>query len=165
MLDGAALRHALVLEPPGTDGDDGQVRPRGHVHLHRCQQADDHQRVGADHAAGGGLVHLRQYPDRRGVRGARLHRAALRAALHRQAPPAPVRKPVAGRAADDHRRPARLAASLPIALESVANEGKPPVSQEFELLLREMRLGTDFGVALGNLERRVPLQDLAMVTA
>lgn len=59
----------------------------------------------------------------------------------------------------------RAGASLPIALESVANEGKPPVSQEFELLLREMRLGTDFGVALQNLERRVPLQDLAMVTA
>jgi len=59
----------------------------------------------------------------------------------------------------------RAGASLPIALESVANEGAPPVSQEFELLLREMRLGTDFGVALQNLERRVPLQDLAMVTA
>ena len=59
----------------------------------------------------------------------------------------------------------RAGASLPIALESVANEGKPPVSQEFELLLREMRLGTDFSVALQNLERRVPLQDLAMVTA
>jgi tight adherence protein B len=58
----------------------------------------------------------------------------------------------------------RAGASLPIALESVANEGKPPVSQEFELLLREMRLGIDFGVALQNLERRVPLQDLAMVT-
>ena len=59
----------------------------------------------------------------------------------------------------------RAGASLPIALESVANEGQPPVSQEFALLLREMRLGTDFGVALQNLERRVPLQDLAMVTA
>jgi len=59
----------------------------------------------------------------------------------------------------------RAGASLPIALESVASEGKPPVSQEFELLLREMRLGTDFAVALQNLERRVPLQDLAMVTA
>ncbi|MBD8541236.1 type II secretion system F family protein [Oxalobacteraceae sp. CFBP 8755] len=59
----------------------------------------------------------------------------------------------------------RAGASLPIALESVANESAPPVSQEFELLLREMKLGTDFGVALQNLERRVPLQDLAMVTA
>lgn len=59
----------------------------------------------------------------------------------------------------------RAGASLPIALEGVANEGKPPISQEFELLLRELRLGVDFGVALRNLERRVPLQDLAMVTA
>lgn len=59
----------------------------------------------------------------------------------------------------------RAGASLPIALESVSNEGLPPVSQEFELLLREMRLGTDFAVALQNLERRVPLQDVAMVTA
>lgn len=56
-------------------------------------------------------------------------------------------------------------ASLTIALESVANEGKPPISQEFELLLRELRLGVDFGVALRNMEKRVPLQDLAMVTA
>lgn len=59
----------------------------------------------------------------------------------------------------------RAGASLPIALESVASDGRPPVSQEFALLLRELRLGTDFGVALQNLERRVPLQDLAMVTA
>lgn len=59
----------------------------------------------------------------------------------------------------------RAGASLPIALESVSNEGKPPISQEFELLLRELRLGVDFGVALQNLEKRVPLQDLAMVTA
>jgi tight adherence protein B len=59
----------------------------------------------------------------------------------------------------------RSGASLPIALESVSNEGKPPISQEFDLLLREMRLGVDFTVALRNLERRVPLQDLGMVTA
>ena len=59
----------------------------------------------------------------------------------------------------------RAGASLNIALDSVASEGKPPISQEFDLLLRELRLGVDFGVALHNLERRVPLQDLAMVTA
>lgn len=59
----------------------------------------------------------------------------------------------------------RAGASLPIALDSVANEGKPPISQEFELLLREMRLGVDFAVALERLEKRVQLQDLAMVTA
>ena len=48
----------------------------------------------------------------------------------------------------------RAGASMMIALESVAAEGKPPVSQEFELLLRELRLGTDFGVALQNLDRK-----------
>lgn len=59
----------------------------------------------------------------------------------------------------------RAGASLPIALDSVASEGKEPISQEFELMLREMRLGLDMGVALERLEKRVPLQDLAMVTA
>jgi tight adherence protein B len=59
----------------------------------------------------------------------------------------------------------RAGASLTIALEGVSLEAKPPISQEFELLLRELRLGVDFGVAVHNLERRVPLQDLAMVTA
>lgn len=59
----------------------------------------------------------------------------------------------------------RAGASLNIALDSVASEGKPPISQEFDLLLRELRLGVDFDVALHNLERRVPLQDLTMVTA
>lgn len=59
----------------------------------------------------------------------------------------------------------RAGASLPIALEGVSMEGKPPISQELGLLLRELRLGVDFSTAIHNLERRVPLQDLAMVTA
>lgn len=59
----------------------------------------------------------------------------------------------------------RAGASLPIALDSVASEGKEPISQEFELMLREMRLGLDMAVALERLEKRVPLQDLAMVTS
>jgi len=59
----------------------------------------------------------------------------------------------------------RAGASLPIAMDSVASEGKPPISQEFELLLREMRLGVDFGDALESMEKRVPLADLALVTA
>ena len=59
----------------------------------------------------------------------------------------------------------RAGASLSIALESAAREGRPPLSQEIELLLREIRVGIDFGVALRNLERRVPLQELAMLTA
>lgn len=59
----------------------------------------------------------------------------------------------------------RAGASLSIALESAAKEGKPPLSQEIELLLREIRVGVDFSVALRNLERRVPLQDMTMVAA
>jgi tight adherence protein B len=59
----------------------------------------------------------------------------------------------------------RAGASLPIALDAVATEAKAPIAQEFELLLRELRLGVDFGVALRNLERRVPVGDLTMVTA
>lgn len=59
----------------------------------------------------------------------------------------------------------RAGASLPIALDSVASEGKPPISQEFALLLREMRLGVDFAVALESMEKRVPLPDLALATS
>ncbi|QJE02320.1 secretion system protein F [Massilia forsythiae] len=58
----------------------------------------------------------------------------------------------------------RAGASLPIALEGVAGETRPPLSQEFDLLLRELRLGVDFAAALAALERRVPLADLALVT-
>ena len=59
----------------------------------------------------------------------------------------------------------RAGASLPIAIDSVATEAKPPISQEFDLLLRELRLGVDFGTALESMEKRMPLQDLALVTA
>lgn len=59
----------------------------------------------------------------------------------------------------------RAGASLPTALDSVAAAARPPLAQEFALLLREMRLGTEFADALHHLERRVPLQDLALVTA
>jgi len=59
----------------------------------------------------------------------------------------------------------RAGASLGMALDAVAAEAPPPVSQEFELLQRELRLGADFAVALGALERRVPLPDLTLVTA
>jgi tight adherence protein B len=59
----------------------------------------------------------------------------------------------------------RAGASLPIALDSVASEGKEPISQEFDLMLREIRLGLDMSTALERLEKRVPLQDVAMMTA
>jgi len=59
----------------------------------------------------------------------------------------------------------RAGASLAVALDSIATDGQPPISQEIELMLRELRLGVDFGVALQNFHRRVPTQDVAMVTA
>ena len=56
-------------------------------------------------------------------------------------------------------------ASLTTALESVASENMRPISQELDLLLREIRVGVDFGVALKNLERRVPLPEMVMLTS
>jgi tight adherence protein B len=57
----------------------------------------------------------------------------------------------------------RAGASLNVALESMIKEQKPPLSQEFELMLREQRLGVDFDTALVNMEKRNPLQDFSLV--
>ncbi|MDN3578966.1 type II secretion system F family protein [Chitinimonas viridis] len=57
----------------------------------------------------------------------------------------------------------RAGASLNVSLESMVKESKPPVSQEFELMLREQRLGVDFDTALQNMERRNPQQDFQLV--
>ena len=59
----------------------------------------------------------------------------------------------------------RAGASFPMSLESVAQESRPPVSQEFDMLLREIRLGVDLMVALRHMERRIPVADFLMVTA
>ena len=59
----------------------------------------------------------------------------------------------------------RAGASLNVAMESMVSESKPPVSQEFELMLREQRLGVDLDTALQNMEKRMPLQDFIMVVA
>ena len=59
----------------------------------------------------------------------------------------------------------RAGASLNVALESMVSESRPPISQEFELMLREQRLGVDLDTALQNMERRMPLQDFIMVVA
>lgn len=59
----------------------------------------------------------------------------------------------------------RAGASFPMALESVAQESRPPVSQEFDLLLREIRLGVDLMAALRHMEHRIPVPDFLMVTA
>lgn len=57
----------------------------------------------------------------------------------------------------------RAGASLNIALESLVKEMPAPLSQEFELFLKEQRLGVDFELSLKELEKRVPLQDVSML--
>jgi tight adherence protein B len=59
----------------------------------------------------------------------------------------------------------RAGAGLNVALESMVAESKPPVSQEFELLLRESRVGVDFDTALKHMEARLPIQDFVMVVS
>ncbi len=56
-------------------------------------------------------------------------------------------------------------ASLNVAIESMIKEQRPPVSQEFDLMARELRLGVDFDTALKNMEKRNPLADFALVIA
>ncbi len=57
----------------------------------------------------------------------------------------------------------RAGASLNIALESLVKEQPAPLSQEFELFLKEQRLGVDFEVSLKKMEERIPLQDFSML--
>jgi len=59
----------------------------------------------------------------------------------------------------------RAGASLVVGMESMIKEQKPPLSQEFELMLREQRLGVDFDTAMKNMEQRLPLQDFILVVA
>ena len=57
----------------------------------------------------------------------------------------------------------RAGASLNIALESLVKEQQPPLAQEFQLFLREQRIGVDFEDSLAHMEKRVPIPDLSMV--
>lgn len=59
----------------------------------------------------------------------------------------------------------RAGASLTVAMESMIKEQKPPLSQEFELMLREQRLGVDFDTAMKHMEERLPMQDFILVVA
>jgi tight adherence protein B len=54
-------------------------------------------------------------------------------------------------------------ASLNVAIESMVKEQRPPIAQEFELMIREQRMGVDFDAALRNMEKRNPVQDFALV--
>lgn len=59
----------------------------------------------------------------------------------------------------------RAGASLQLALDAIAQDAPPPLSQEFDLLLRELRVGVDFSEALKHLEERAPLADILLVTS
>ncbi len=57
----------------------------------------------------------------------------------------------------------RAGASLSIALEGLVNEQPAPISQEFELFLKEQRLGVDFEESMAKMESRIPLADFSML--
>lgn len=57
----------------------------------------------------------------------------------------------------------RAGASLNIALESLVKEQPAPLSQEFELFLKEQRLGVEFDISLKKMEERIPIQDFSML--
>lgn len=56
----------------------------------------------------------------------------------------------------------RAGVSLSHALQQLVRETRPPVSQEFELVLREQRLGVSLDESLESLARRVPLQSVTL---
>jgi len=57
----------------------------------------------------------------------------------------------------------RAGASLNIALESLVKEQQPPLAQEFQLFLREQRIGGDFEESLSHMEKRMPIAELGRV--
>ncbi|QNM97790.1 type II secretion system F family protein [Chitinimonas koreensis] len=59
----------------------------------------------------------------------------------------------------------RAGAALPAAMAQMVAEMPVPISQEFDLLLREQRIGVEFESALENLEKRVPLEEYALFCA
>jgi tight adherence protein B len=59
----------------------------------------------------------------------------------------------------------RSGASLPAALAQMVAEMRPPISQEFELFLREQRLGVSFDEALSSFENRLMVEEMALLAA
>ncbi|HEV7915020.1 MAG TPA: type II secretion system F family protein [Albitalea sp.] len=55
--------------------------------------------------------------------------------------------------------------SLTQAIQQLVAEAQPPISQEFDLVLREQRLGMALDEALDNLNRRVPLQSVTLTVS
>lgn len=59
----------------------------------------------------------------------------------------------------------RAGVSLSQAIQQLVLESHPPLSQEFDLLLREQRLGVSMDQALENLHLRVPLQSVTLTVS
>lgn len=59
----------------------------------------------------------------------------------------------------------RAGFSVNQAFESVAENGEPPISQEFGVVRQQMRVGMGFEEALESLERRVGSDDLSLVVS
>jgi len=59
----------------------------------------------------------------------------------------------------------RAGVGLNSAIRQLVAEARPPISQEFSLMLREQRLGVTLQQSLGNLARRVPTQTTTLVVS
>jgi len=59
----------------------------------------------------------------------------------------------------------RAGASLPGALTQMVAESQAPISQEFELFLREQRIGVSFDEALDSFEKRIPVEEIALLSS
>lgn len=55
--------------------------------------------------------------------------------------------------------------SLSQAIQQLVLESRPPISQEFDLVLREQRLGVSMDAALDGLNKRVPLQSVTLTVS
>ena len=58
----------------------------------------------------------------------------------------------------------RAGFSISQAFDSVVEQGEPPVSEEFAILQRQLRIGMGFEEALESLAQRVGSEDLTLVT-
>ena len=59
----------------------------------------------------------------------------------------------------------RAGTNFTTAVEIMTNETNGPIAQEFELLLREVKMGKDLDHALDSMQLRVPSDDLSLVVA
>ncbi len=59
----------------------------------------------------------------------------------------------------------RAGTSLSSALQQFVKESRPPITQEFSLVLREQRLGVSLDQALSSLDSRVPLQGMTLAVS